>query len=73
MQPNGVPMAVPRIQAGIERFQSRLVMCTRLSLFWPSTTLPSYSTAYSTSATANRPTATSTISMPSSSSGTPPV
>jgi hypothetical protein len=41
MQPKGVPMAVPRSQAGIERFQSRLVMCTRLSLFWSSTTLPS--------------------------------
>ena len=43
------------------------------AMYGGSTTRPSYSTAYSTSATANRPTATSTISMPSSNSGMLPV
>ena len=49
------------------------IIVTRLIAFCVSTERPSYSAKYSTSATANRPTATSTISTPSRSSGMPPV
>ena len=73
MVPNGKPIKVPRSQAGQERRQSLRLMWTRLRRFCVSLVAPSYSTAYRDSPTANRPTATSTISMPSSSSGTPPV
>lgn len=51
MQPNGVPISVPRSHAGMERFQSRPVMCTRLMRLRDSTTRPSYIAAYITSAT----------------------
>ena len=66
-------MKVARIQAGQERFHSSLVMWVLVRRFWVSSTRPSYITLYSASPTANRPTAINTTSMPSISSGTPPV
>jgi len=43
MTPNGKPSPVPRIQAGIERFHSRRVMCTRPMVFIIRLLRPSYS------------------------------
>ena len=73
MQPKGVPMAVARSQAGHERPHSSRVMCTLLRRLRDSTVRASYSTKYSASATANRPTAISTTSSPSINSGVPRV
>ncbi|MCY1247434.1 hypothetical protein D9M69_653970 [compost metagenome] len=69
IRPNGKPMKVPRIHAGSERFQSDLFMWTELSLL----KVPSgcgKNALNSASPTANRPTATTTMSMPSYSSCT---
>ncbi len=72
IRPNGKPMKVPRSHAGIERFQSERDIITRPTLL----KVPSRcgkKALNSASPTANRPTATTTMSMPSYSSWMPSV
>lgn len=73
MAPKGKPISVPRSQGFQERFQSSRFMRA------PSTWMISagwrrrWAATQSASPTANRPTATTTTSMPSASSGIPSV
>ncbi len=70
--PNGKPTAVARSHAGHERRQSSFDIISepdRRSISSRCRLL--YAATYSASPTANRPTASTTTSMPSSSSGTP--
>ena len=61
-----MPNAVPRSHAGHERFQSETVIQTLPLIFSTvSTTCCWWLATYSVSPTANRPTATTTTSMPS--------
>ena len=72
--PNGKPSAVPRSHGCQDRFQSARVM-SRRPVTGSTSTGPcrSREATYSTSPSANRPTATTTTSMPSSSCGMPRV
>ena len=72
--PNGKPSAVPRSHGFHERAQSRALIITDPENFSSrSATRFKYVATYSVSPTANSPTATTTTSMPSSSSGMPSV